>query len=376
MSNDSSKTPLSPTPSPEGREEDSRANSPQGGDASASGSPARSPPASGEGQPNQWDIYWAHGFVTSCALAFSANYEGRMRAVWEEFFAELEPGARILDICTGNGAIALIANQVSRAGGKGFEIHGIDRARIDPAATLGIDRELLAGIHFHAGQAAERTAFADEYFDAVTGQYALEYTDVPATLLEIARLLRLGGQCRFVMHHAGSIVLETGHEELGHARLLFEETALFERCRELMRCMAHSRTPDERRALAQDADAEEKRQRLNAAAADVSAAIERSAHPEMLRTALGHLSRAWQALHEGGVEPATALLDEAEREIRANEARLRDLEKAAFDAGRIETLVSHLRRAGLSCTAAALHHEAVEGVRHLVGWLITGQRNS
>ncbi|CAN5212914.1 hypothetical protein BH24PSE2_BH24PSE2_02400 [soil metagenome] len=324
---------------------------------------------------DQWDVYWSHGFVTSCALAFSANYEGRMRGVWDEFFAELDAGARVLDICTGNGAIAIIANQCSRTAGKDFEIHGIDRARVDPAAALKADAALLAGIRFHPGMPAEHVGFPDRYFDAVTGQYALEYTDTAAAIGEIARLLRPSGRWLFVLHHADSIVVETGREELRHARLLFEETALFDHGRDLLRCMGRATTPDERRALREDVEAEDRRQRLNAAAADVSAAIGRSAHPEMLRTALGHLSRAYRLLQEAGIEPALALLTAAEREIRANAERLQDLMRAARDAAAIERLLAEMRQAGLSCAGAEpLYHDTEHGNRHLVGWLMRGHR--
>jgi ubiquinone/menaquinone biosynthesis C-methylase UbiE len=330
--------------------------------SSAGASP--SGPADGS---DQWDRYWAHGFVTSCALAFAANYEGRMRSVWEAFFAELAPGARILDICTGNGAIAIIANEVSRAAGKGFEIHAIDRAQIDPAGTLKIDPALLEGIQFHARTPAERTPFADRSFDAAVGQYALEYTDVPATCREIARILEPGGRCLFVIHHAESIILETGREELRHARLLFGETRLFERARALIERMAGARTAAERLALADDADAEEKRRLLNAAAADATAAIERSPHPEMLRTALGQISRAFRALDEGGGESALAQLAAAEADIRANEERLRDLLEAARDQDGMAGIGSVMTAAGLEpAPFAPLRHEP----GRLVGWML------
>ena len=337
-----------------------------------SGPSTATPPATAGGA-DRWDRYWAHGFVTSCALAFAANYEGRMRGVWDAFFTALAPGARILDICTGNGAIAVIANEVSRDAGKGFEIHGVDRAQIDPHGTLKIDPALLAGIRFHARTPAERTPFADGSFDAVVGQYALEYTDVPATCREIGRILKPGGRCVFVVHHDTSIILETGREELRHARLLFEETRLFERARALMERMAGARTAAERLALADDPDAEEKRQSLNAAAADATAAIERSPHPEMLRTALGHISRAFRSLDEGGSESALAQLAAAEADIRANEARLRDLLEAARDADGMAAMGDAMTAAGLEPAAPApLLHEP----GRLVGWTLEAVRRS
>ena len=289
-----------------------------------------------------------------------------MRDVWERFFAELAPGARILDICTGNGAIAVIANEVSRAAGKGFEIHGVDRAQIDPAGTLKIDPALLEGIRFHARTPAERTPFDDRSFDAVVGQYALEYTDVAATCGEIARILEPGGRCLFVIHHADSIILETGREELRHARLLFE------RARALIERMAGARTAAERLALADDADAEEKRRLLNAAAADATAAIERSPHPEMLRTALGQVSRAFRALDEGGGDSALAQLAAAEADIRANEERLRDLLEAARDQ-------EGMARIGTAMSAAGLEPAPFAPLRHepgrLVGWMLEAVRS-
>jgi hypothetical protein len=121
--------------------------------------PDNDPPA-GRARPadeDSWNRYWEHGFLTSCRNAFAGNYEGELRAVWDRFFAELPAGTRVLDICTGNGAIAMIANDYARAHGTGFEIHGIDSAAIRPAETVQADRARLEGIVFHPSTPAEDT---------------------------------------------------------------------------------------------------------------------------------------------------------------------------------------------------------------------------
>ena len=201
---------------------------------------------------NPWTVYWEHGFLTSCADTFDVNYQGKMREVWERFMEPLENDAKILDICTGNGAIAVIAADVSRRLSKNFEIHGIDRAHVHPADTLKSGPDLVENIEFHSETPAEDTSFDDAYFDAVTGQYALEYTHIPDTARELHRIMATGSRGLFVMHHGDSVVLETTGEELRHGELLFESTGLFDHAKSLLLRMAKATTTQARRALAND----------------------------------------------------------------------------------------------------------------------------
>ncbi|MGH8398789.1 MAG: hypothetical protein ACRETA_11180, partial [Gammaproteobacteria bacterium] len=45
-------------------------------------------------------------------------------------------GVRVLDIGTGNGAIAIIANDTARSLGRQLEIHASDQSDIDPVTYL------------------------------------------------------------------------------------------------------------------------------------------------------------------------------------------------------------------------------------------------
>lgn len=143
-----------------------------------------------------WSRYWARGALHSCPNAFSGNYGEEIRALWVEFFAAQPSGARVLDIGTGNGAIALIARDVAHDSGCAFEIEAIDSAEIIPeraAAAYGLATQ---GIVFRAGVDVESTGYPDAWFDAVSSQFALEYTRLGASLPELARVMKPGsGRC-------------------------------------------------------------------------------------------------------------------------------------------------------------------------------------
>ncbi len=112
---------------------------------------------------------------------------------WRRFLVarlELQPDARVLDVATGTGAVAL---ELVRQ--HGCSVVGIDRS----AEMLAVARDrvatggLAAKIELHEAR-AEALPFADASFDALTVTYLLRYVDDPAaTLRELARVVRPGG---------------------------------------------------------------------------------------------------------------------------------------------------------------------------------------
>jgi demethylmenaquinone methyltransferase / 2-methoxy-6-polyprenyl-1,4-benzoquinol methylase len=112
---------------------------------------------------------------------------------WRRFLVsrlEVGPDARVLDVATGTGAVAL--ELVQR---HGCSVVGLDRS----PEMLAVARRRVAGcglgakIELHEGR-AEELPFADGAFDAVTFTYLLRYVDDPsATIRELARVVRPGG---------------------------------------------------------------------------------------------------------------------------------------------------------------------------------------
>ncbi len=323
-----------------------------------------------------WDRYWQHGFVTSCATAFKHNYEGNIRGLWEDFFAALKQQSNILDIGTGNGAIAIIAAEIGLREDKAFGIHGVDQARINPATILSERPELLKAITFHPQTPAEKTPFPAGYFQAVSGQYALEYTPVEATIAELSRIAAPGAQGLFVIHHDDSIVLTVTREEIRTAGILFAEAELFEQTREVVRSVAPADTPDKKQALIRDSLAQRRRDAFNRAAALTTDALKSTSQPEMLQTALGHVGETLKNCTRWGLEQSLDYLHGAERDIKANIERLRDLVRVSSSPDRVEELLDRFRDAGFEPESPdTIYHDmpvAAEREKdtRLMGWVL------
>ncbi len=122
------------------------------------------------------------------SAAFSFWQDPRWRSAMVDGLCLLG-GERVLDVATGTGLVA--AELRARAD---CSIVGVDQspamlaaARARFAAVPGADVELLQA-------EAERLPFADESFDVVSFTYLLRYVDdPPATMRELARVLRPGG---------------------------------------------------------------------------------------------------------------------------------------------------------------------------------------
>jgi demethylmenaquinone methyltransferase/2-methoxy-6-polyprenyl-1,4-benzoquinol methylase len=102
------------------------------------------------------------------------------------------PGDRVLDVATGTGMVA--AALVERYG---CSVVGLDQSEgmlAKARARLAGRPELAARIDLVAGE-AERLPFGDGEFDALSFTYLLRYVDdVPATLAELARVVKPGGR--------------------------------------------------------------------------------------------------------------------------------------------------------------------------------------
>jgi demethylmenaquinone methyltransferase / 2-methoxy-6-polyprenyl-1,4-benzoquinol methylase len=137
---------------------------------------------------------------------------------WRRFLVsrlEARPDAKVLDVATGTGAVAL---EVFRQ--HGCSVVGIDRSpeMLAVARSRIAARGLGASIELREGR-AETLPFADASFDALTVTYLLRYVDdPPATIRELARVVRPG---------ATMALLDFGVPRSRVARALWE---LYVRC--------------------------------------------------------------------------------------------------------------------------------------------------
>lgn len=163
-----------------------------------------------------WSDYWSSGALTSLPQDFAFNYDGEVRAFWHEQFKELPEPARVLDVCTGNGPIALLAAGWAAERGRSVDVTAVDAARIRPEEIARRRPEvagLIESIGFLGETPVESLPFGDDSFDLVTSQYGLEYCRLEQAAPEIARVLRPGGRLAMLTHEASTDVIATMTEE-------------------------------------------------------------------------------------------------------------------------------------------------------------------
>ena len=304
-----------------------------------------------------WESYYKSGALVSCPTNPEPCYTMEVRDAWSGFFAELQDGDRILDLGTGNGPVALIAKETAAQQSRRFVIHGVDLARIDPQQFVPDGDKLLAGIDFHAGVSTESLPFEDASFDAISGQYIVEYTDIGRTLGECVRVLRPGGRCRFILHHLNSIIVTNAVESLRQADLVLHETKTLRK---------FHRYCERAHAVAPRADTA--RKQLYEAGESLEQAARTSLNPLLLRFVIDSVSALLKnrsKLSRGQMLQQTTRL---EKELKYWIARLQDLVAAALSETELQSAIDDAKRLGFRDVDSELQWQ---GGDNLVGWRLT-----
>lgn len=180
--------------------------------------------------------HWTQLWNTTATLSSfaegdaAAGYQGELKTFWEQVFSRAPKAATVLDIGTGNGALAYMANEYSRAQSKEFVVHGTDAAQINPAAVFASQPEIaqsLQQIKFHSEAATEKLPFEAASIDLVTSQFAFEYGEQEASLAEIMRVLKPGGAAVLMLHHADSDLVKESQVGRDIIQYALGETPLF-----------------------------------------------------------------------------------------------------------------------------------------------------
>ena len=303
--------------------------------------------------PSIWDRYWQFDRIASCFDEAGAhNYDDKVAGGWRDFFESLPAGTAILDLCTGNGAIAIMAAEASRSTGRGFTVTAVDRAAIDPRRYVTRHQDALAAIDFRPGTDAAALPFADRSFGAVVSQYGIEYTDLPRAAAELARVVAPEGRVRLVVHAAEGKVAETSRRAIAEADFLLDEIDLSGAARA---CFVATATAERTSPASPDARATA-RARLAAfegALRQVGERIPAAADPANLRNAGAILLEAFKRRGALTLEELIAVADRVKTENEAHRGRLAALVAAALTADEAEALAARLRQHGAAAASAA-----------------------
>lgn len=315
------------------------------------------------GEPTAWDRYWRFDRIASCMDgAGRSNYDERIAGPWREFFGGIDGGA-VLDVCTGNGAVALIAAERPE-----LEVTGVDLADIDPPHFVERFSGALSRINFIRKTNAAQLPFPDQTFGAVVSQYGIEYAPRPAAWTEAARVLKNGGRLRFVVHAADGHVAQETRAALEDVDFLLDDVALPERARECFAALDAVESAD----LPSDAE----RSRADAAFAVFNGAMARAAEriprasdKAMILNAGMVLTDTHRKRRQVSLSALIAKADELEAEIVSHGGRQRQLLAAAMGKAELDEAVRVLAGSGISGIAV----RPLEAEGRLLAYVIEGR---
>lgn len=274
-------------------------------------------------------------------LGADLGYSSAIRDSWREHFRGFRPGARLLDIAAGIGAVAVIASEVSHEDDRCFEIHSLDQA-----ATL-LDLPLdLNGIRFHASGYNEQTCFEDGYFDGITGQCILPDVEAPATLAELRRVLSNGGKARFMFHALHSVTYERSMRRIQAVDTFLDELRILEHARHMFTVAFTQETAVRRDPVYAAMQAMDAQQRYASAAAEAALWTRGTPNPGAGEEVLALIASCWERRHAMRLTDILARLDRVERRLRETQERMRAICALAVDETRMHRIGRMFKASG------------------------------
>jgi ubiquinone/menaquinone biosynthesis C-methylase UbiE len=320
-----------------------------------------------------WDRYWQADRIASCFDSPGQSYDEALLQDWRVFFSALPEKARILDLCTGNGAVVIVAAEIAAGAAHPadhFHIEAVDQADIDPAGFVTSKKAELAAITFHPRTPVEALPFDDGAYSAITSQYGIEYSDMQASLAEAVRVLAPGGRLRFVCHAAEGVVVQNTRRGMADCRYLLRESGLFKAASTVLQTvwpLEQNRTQPTR---ARRTRAEKDVRRFQAALEKTRTRMKTAYDTAMYENAALVLADTFNKRDHFTLPVLLDQVQLVQSEISAHLGRLQALDKAALSETRISALEQQLQALGMKelCHAGIRHGDS----DRLVGWEITG----
>lgn len=274
-----------------------------------------------------WDQHWKTGALSSLSFRNVTTEAPEAQNAWYYFLNGIPDGAKVLDICTGNGLVPAVLSGFCHQAGRKFEVTGVDHADIDPAKTVKEHRELIEGFTFKGRVKAEQLPFEDESFDLVTSQYGIEYTDTASSVPEAARVLKKGGYARFVMHAENSVICRFNRTKVEQGTFFLNESGVLEALDAAVRAAFEGGNVEETRTELRDT-AIAARERLAAMGENTE-----------LQQLLNNLVQAYIARNQfDGVKAFEDWLEGVRSEVEAQVVLIREMDRAALSNEGVEKL--------------------------------------
>lgn len=179
-----------------------------------------------------WSQFWgASNSLSSFSEGDAAEgYSAEVKDFWVDAVKGLDKEAVIVDIGTGNGALAVLLNDYRKEKKQNWQLHGVDAAEIAPKDLEKTNESLKGrfdGIEFHPKTDMSAMPFDDASVDCVVSQFAFEYGEESAALNEIMRILKPGGRFIMMGHHKKSVLNKSTETGIQTLQYILHETPLF-----------------------------------------------------------------------------------------------------------------------------------------------------
>ena len=303
-----------------------------------------------------WTRYWRSGFQNTC---FFADEAFSVESDWRAFFSEAATGAKIIDLATGNGALAWIAAGVARDSHRDIAIVGVDFADISPADLAGVDAELLQLVAFVGSTDLAQLPFADAEFDFASSQFGFEYAEESSALMELRRVLKPGGKARFLIHASEGVVHEATTQRQRRARLMLESGQIIPLLEELAKAATSASAP--RVAKIQ--------KRISAKVDLISRKFKQLPADDLVFELCREAKVFIAAVGQVPAIELSARVRHLAEEVRAYTLRLNAMQQAARNAGQMQGLCQSADAAGFTFSNYEAYH--VDGQQ--VGWIFKTQ---
>jgi len=277
---------------------------------------------------NYWSQYWKQGHLTSFGEDIKGNYKGELKKIWGDYFSKLNANDYVIDIGTGNGALIELALQGISVDCKFL---GIDYAELHITEDKLTDN---VNVSFMEHVAAEILPFEKNSFNGVISQFALEYSDVSRSIVEISRVLKPKGTFQFVCHHEQSTIVLPNNAILSATENIMKQDGAFETASILVKLLSEN-GHDKLNAK------EAVRNKLNRQLADIAstdeAALYATNFPKFIQTIFSKRSDTEKQ----------EIIEQFSQELNGLILRLNDLKKAALTEMRKSELLEHCKNNGL-----------------------------
>mgnify|MGYP003663847995 CR=1 FL=1 len=326
---------------------------------------------------NAWNRYWEKGYLHSCPGAFDGNYDNNIKAFWHSMFSKLAVSNRVLDIGTGNGAVALLAQDFSQMHDLALHIEGIDAAEIRPQQAVERMGLSAAAVHFRSGISCEQTDYADACMDLVCSQYAIEYSDVQRSLNEIARILKPGGSAGFIVHHADADIIRTTRHELDFFSFFESELSVFSSCRRFLERLVSTGQISSPASIAADPESRQQMTDIQGMLSRITDYAHTHSNVTFANDICSQLANILNHIPRSGEEITHSNLTVLEQEMTAHRQRIEANLNAALDAQGIRHFCYMATTAGMQPTSPEpiFRNDTREhGQPNLLGWIVTATR--